>query len=244
MAEDTVNEQPGEDPEILKDIANATQGLAVFLKLHDLEVDYWEADWKDGQELAEGTRKLCLKHPSWMMYYFSGDTWGIDANFVFFTSRAVESEVVEKIGELIVEYGAELPEEVVHPKPVCPKCGKVLDGLSVSWRASIPGIASIVDGELYTDTMDGLHLGELVDEDTAVYFCPLCDEQLFKAGQETEMIAFLKYESDTKSKYGVWTTCSCGHIAQAHDKAGRYEEGGCACLKYDGVCIEENRSEK
>ncbi|KKL62220.1 hypothetical protein LCGC14_2187450, partial [marine sediment metagenome] len=81
------------------------------LKLHDIEVDYHEADWKDTKELIEGAHAMYLKHPGWLMYYASGDTWGIDANYVFFTSKPVDNEVIDSIGEYIIEYGADLPGE-------------------------------------------------------------------------------------------------------------------------------------
>lgn len=195
MTENKADEQLGEDPEVLKEQANATQNLADFLKLHNIEVDYHEADWKDGQGLAEGIRDLCLKHPGWSMYYFSGDTWGIDSNFVFFTSRHVESEVVEKIGEFIVEFGADLPEDIIPPKPKCPKCGKEIEGLMGNYPAVVGGYASILDGELNLQLNESYHLWELVDEDSVIWSCPECDAELFKAGQEAEMTAFLKRES-------------------------------------------------
>ncbi len=50
---------------------------------------------------------------------------------------------------------------------------------------------------------------------------------------------FLQERLGEKPEYGTWTTCSCGHIAQMHDKAGKCGETDCACLKYDGYCIPE-----
>ncbi len=40
--------------------------------------------------------------------------------------------------------------------------------------------------------------------------------------------------SQVSAKGGDWTRCSCGHIAQEHNKDGKCEE--CACLHYDGEC--------
>jgi len=192
MTEEKTNERLGEDPGILADIANATRDLADFLKLHDIEVDYCEADWKDGQGLAEGVGKLCLKHPGWSMYYFGGDTWGIDANFMFFTSREVEREVVEKIGEYIVEFGADLPEEVVPPKPVCPKCGMEIELLCGGYSAVVPAKACISEGELYIDIIDGIKVYDVIEGEVETWHCPECDAELFNAGEEDKMTAFLK----------------------------------------------------
>ena len=200
MTEDKPNKQLGEDPAILADIAKATRDLADLLKLHGIEVDYCEADWRDGLELAEGVRELVLKHPGWSMYYFSGGTWGIDSNFVFFTSKQVGEDVVERIGELIVEEGAELPGEVVPPKPKCPKCGKVIDGLSGTYPAIVCGYASILNGVLDTQFDEQTKVWEIIDEDGAVWCCPECDAELFKAGQEAEMTAFLKCEHKNKEQ--------------------------------------------
>jgi len=176
--------------------AKATNDLADFLKLHDIEVDYYEADWKDGQELAEGTRKLCLKHPSWSMYYFVGDTWGIDDNFVFFASKPVEDEVIEKIGELIVGFGAELPKEYTAPKPKCPNCGKELDGLEVSYDATVGGYASILNGELDISLQEDTNLYDILLENTAIFCCTECGEELFADSEDDRVTAFLKGEGE------------------------------------------------
>jgi len=188
-------EGEGEDPEILADIAKATQDLAVLLKLHNIEVDYCEADWKDNKGLIEDAHTLMLKHPDWHLCYFSGDTWGIDSNFVFFTSREVEDEVVEEIGEYIIEFGAELPEEVVPPKPVCPKCGMEIELLCGGYSAVVPAKACISEGELYIDIIDGIKVYDVIEGEVETWHCPECDAELFKAGEEAEMTAFLKCES-------------------------------------------------
>ena len=39
-----------------------------------------------------------------------------------------------------------------------------------------------------------------------------------------------------KKPYGIWTRCSCGHIAQAHNLEGKCEELECRCTHYDGKC--------
>lgn len=204
MAKDKTNEQLGEDPKILKDIAKAIKDLADFLKLHDIKVDYCEADWKDTEGLVEDACKLRIEHPNWTMYYFCGDTWGIDANYVFFTSNAVPREVVEKIGEYIVEFGAELPEEVVPPKPKCPKCGKEIEHLVGVYKATASGWVNILDGKLNLQLEEDLKPWEMIDEDSAVWYCPECEAELFRAGQEAEMTAFLlcdkEYKAEEKEK--------------------------------------------
>lgn len=192
MVENKSNEQLGEDPQILADIAKATQELANFLKLHSIEVDYCEADWRDTESLILSAHSLMLRHPGWWPHYIGGDTFGIDSNYVFFTSKPVSDEVVEKIGDLIVNEGAELKEP---PVPKCPKCGKAIECLTGSYPAAIPAVAHVVGGELCINWMDGIKMGDVIsDEQVESWHCPLCDELLFRTGEEAEMAAFLKCE--------------------------------------------------
>ena len=41
--------------------------------------------------------------------------------------------------------------------------------------------------------------------------------------------------------YGSWTLCSCGHVAQEHNKARQCGRVGCTCSGYDGECKEEEK---
>lgn len=198
MAGNKPNEQLGEDPVILKEIAKATRDLADLLIPHDLEIDYCEADWRDTEGLIEAVHDLIVKHPGWSLHYFSGDTWGIDTNYVLFTSKPVPRELAEGIGKYVIELGAELPGEVVPPKPKCPKCGKETKYLVGAYQATIPGRASILDGELELQLDEESHLWELIDEDSVKWYCPECDAELFKAGQEDEMTAFLLCDKEYK----------------------------------------------
>jgi len=117
-------EELGEDPEILKDRAEATGKLKELLHKNEIQVDYWEADWKDTEDLITGAFSLHKKHPGWQMAYVNGDELGIDSNYVLFTSKPVDESVVHEIMSLIVEEGAELPE--LPPEPQCPTCGDPL----------------------------------------------------------------------------------------------------------------------
>lgn len=196
MAENKTGEHPGEDPEVIKEIAEATKNLADFLSASQLEVDYYEADWRDTKELIEGAHELILKHPDWQLHYVGGDTFGIDANYVLLTSNPVGEDVILKIGDYLINLGAELPKEVVPPKPKCPKCGKEIDILCSSYQAIISGWANIVDGELNMQLVEDCKLYELIDEGSVIWSCPECEAELFRAGQEAEMIAFLRCESE------------------------------------------------
>ena len=198
MAENKPNEQPGEDPEVLADIAKATRDLADLLKLHDIDVDYCEADWKDTEELIEHVHDLIVRYPGWSMHYFSGDTWSIDSNFVFFISNPVPRELAEKIGEYVAMLGAELPGEVIPPKPKCPKCVMEIEYLVGSYAAVVEGRASILNGVLDTQLEEGCKSWEIIDEDSAVWCCPGCGAELFRAGQEAEMTAFLLCDKEYK----------------------------------------------
>ena len=189
--DDDMPDIEGEDPSIKEAQDKATEELAAFLMLHDIEVDYGEADWRDNAGLVEITRELANKHPTWAMYYFGGDTWGIDANYVFFVSKQVESEVVETIGTLLLDEGACLPGEEVRPKPKCPMCGKEVDLLRTTTLAEISGWVSLLDGNLNFQLNEEERLWELVFEGSLRYFCPHCDGELFRESQEPEVRAFL-----------------------------------------------------
>lgn len=89
-----------------------TLKLKKLLSRLNLELDGCEADYKDTESLILDAHKLIIKHPGWHMTYVSGDEFGIDSNYVFFTSRFVEHDVICKIGSLLVNEGADLPEEV------------------------------------------------------------------------------------------------------------------------------------
>lgn len=198
MSGNKPNKQLGEDPAILKEIAKATRDLADLLKFHNLEVDYCEADWRDTEGLIEAAHDQIVKHPSWSLHYFGGDTWGIDTNYVFFISKPVPRELAEKIGEYAIELGAELPGEVVPPKPKCPKCSKEMDYLIGTYAAVISGRANILNGVLDMQLEEEPKVWEIIDEDSAVWCCPECDAELFKAGQEAEMTAFLLCDKEYK----------------------------------------------
>jgi len=188
----TDDEQPGEDPEILAAVAEATEKLRVRLLQLNIEVDYIEADWKDDKSLVEESFRLIQKHPGWLLHYINGDTFGIDSNYVFFTSAPVSDEVVEEIARLIVDEGAELLEP---PKPKCPKCGKEISFLEGSYKAIVSAIASVVDGELNIQLQEDVKPYEIIDEDSVIWCCPECDETLFSAEDADmidKMIVFLK----------------------------------------------------
>lgn len=44
-----------------------------------------------------------------------------------------------------------------------------------------------------------------------------------------------------RKPYGVWTKCSCGHIAQDHGASGMCHIHTCGCGRYDGHCIPKPR---
>jgi hypothetical protein len=104
------NEELGEDPEILEDIAKASAKLEDLLRQNEIELDYVEADWRDTEDLITNAFNMHNKHPGWHMTYFNGDEFGIDANYVFFTSKPVDESVIHEAARLIIDEGAELPE--------------------------------------------------------------------------------------------------------------------------------------
>lgn len=244
MTGDMTNEQLGEDPEVLKEQEEASRRLAELLKRHNVEVDYCEADWRDTKGLIEAAHALVLKHPKWSLCYIGGDVWGIDSNYVFFTSRPVDEGLIELIGRHIVNEGADLPEEAVPPKPKCPKCGEEITMLVCYYPATVTGYVQLEDNRsgLFFRLNDELNdVNELVDDSNVSSCCPNCNAELFMAGEENqdEILAFLKCEPTPEPKHGVWTTCSCGHIAQMHDVKGICGETGCLCFRYDGECKED-----
>lgn len=183
-----------EDQEVLANIKKATKDLAELLKLHDLDVDYYEADWKDTEDLIMGAHDLILKHPGWSIYYIGGDTYGIDCNFVFFTSKSVGEDVVEEIGRLIEDEGAEL-DEVLPKKPTCPKCMQEIECLIGESPAIVPEKAILLDGELDFEFLGGLRIGDLVTGTPDSWNCPECDEVLFDTKDPDyadKMLVFLK----------------------------------------------------
>ena len=189
-------EKPGEDPEIIKERTHATEELSASLKILDIEVDYWEGDWKDSRGLADGVHDLCHRHPGWSMYYFSGDTWGIDSNYVFFISKEVGHEVVEKIGDFISE-GAVLPGKASQPNPECPKCGAPINDLTGFYAATVVGYVKLDCGQLSYGLDDDVNdLKDIIDEDNVSWHCPVCNEELFRAGEECEeeILALFKCE--------------------------------------------------
>ena len=124
------------------------------------------------------------------MMYMNGDTWGIDSNFVFVTSKPVEGEVIEKIGDFVENLGAEIPLDVI---PKCPHCGIEVAWLKGSYTANVEARATLTQGgSLSTDVIDGQELYSIIDIATVTWYCPGCDWELFVAGQEDEMIAFFK----------------------------------------------------
>ena len=182
MAEKETNSQLGEDPEVIKGIAEATKNLADFLSANQLEVDYYEADWRDTKGLIEGAHELILKHPDWQLHYVGGDAFGIDANYVFLTSRPVEDGIILEIGDYIVNLGAELPEEVVPPKPKCPKCGEEIDTLKGYAPTSVPLFVYIdEENTLHLEIVDGLRLRDVIDEydSPSGWSGPSCGSVLF-----------------------------------------------------------------
>jgi len=79
-------------------------------------------------------------------------------------------------------------------KPKCPKCGKEIDVLIGSYSAIVSGLASIMNGELNVQLDENIKSWDIVTENSETWHCPDCDEQLFKAGDEDKMTAFLKGE--------------------------------------------------
>lgn len=195
--ENKTDEQLGEDPKILKEQQEATKRLADMLKRHEVEVDYCEADWRDTKDLIESAHALILKHPGWSLYYFSGDTWGIDSNYVFFTSRPVPEELVEMVGRYIVDEGAELPQEVIPPKPKCPRCGAEIESLVGYYSAVVTGYVKLSGGNLDFWLDDDINdLKDIIDNESVSWHCSVCNEELFRAGEECEdeILALLKCE--------------------------------------------------
>jgi len=182
MTENETGGQLGEDPEVTKEIAEATKSLADFLSANQLKVDYYEADWRDTKGLIEGAHELILKHPDWQLHYVGGDAFGIDANYVLLTSKSVEEDIILKIGDYIVNLGAELPEVVVPPKPKCPECGEEIDTLKGYAPTSVPLLVYVDEkNTLHLEMVDGLRLKDLIDEydSPSGWFCPSCGSLLF-----------------------------------------------------------------
>lgn len=190
---DNENKQPeelGEDPEVLADIARATKELTDYLKELDVDIDYWEADWRDTKDLIEGSFGLMQKHPGWSVTYVGGDEFGIDANYVLFSSKPLEWDAVHKIFDLIVEQGAELPEPYV---PVCPKCNAKIEVLVSTFKAEVPVRACIENGILDVAWDPDLRMKDVVTDDEVDFWrCPECDAELFTGDQDAEMTKFLK----------------------------------------------------
>jgi hypothetical protein len=187
-------EELGEDPRILEDIAEATGKLEDLLRRNEIELDYWEADWRDTEGLITGALDMHKKYPSWHVTYFSGDELGIDANYVFFTSKPVDDSVIHEAARLIIDEGAELLE---LPTLKCPKCGKVIDCLVGSYPASVPAMARIIDGGLYMDWMEDIKIGDVITGEVETWCCPECDEVLFSKEDPDwldKMTVFLKGE--------------------------------------------------
>lgn len=178
-------EELGENSGVLTDIAHATAELKALLQSQNLEIDYVEADWMDPKGLIEGAAKIMQEHPSWLVIYLNGDEFGIDADYVLFTSKPVLNKTARHIMDLIINEGAELPE---LPTPTCPKCGVAIHYLV----GSVPIKACIVNGELYTDLID-VKLSDCVDDyEPDVWCCPECDAELFNAGKARDMALFLR----------------------------------------------------
>lgn len=176
-------QEQGEDPKVLAEIAKATRDLADFLAANQLEVDYCEADWRDTEGLIEEAHKLILKHPGWSLYYIGGDRFGIDSNYVFFTSKPVSDDLVETIGNLIVNEGAELPEEVAPPKPKCPKCEAEISRLDYHETKDYDSEVDLVDGRL-------VYSHEAIDVGERGFACPECGKDICK--DDEAAINFLK----------------------------------------------------
>jgi hypothetical protein len=103
-----------EDREATAEQAKATQKLKDMLERLDMQVDYAEADWKDTETLVTESYKIMVKHPDWHLHYIAGDEFGIDANYVFLTSKPAYHGTVREIARLIIDEGAELEGEVVR----------------------------------------------------------------------------------------------------------------------------------
>lgn len=183
--------QTGEDPGALTAVAKATEDLKALLDQHNLEVDYVGADWRDTESLIEESHKVILRHPGWGLHYINGDNLGIDANYVFFTSKLVDDDVVMKIAHLIVGEGGELPQPFM---PECPGCGEGLDSLIGCYPASVPAEATIINGVLIIDLVDGLKITDVITDKVESWHCPNCEKELFKADEEGKMTSFLKGE--------------------------------------------------
>lgn len=166
------------------------------------------------------------------------DYIGVDEVEITITAVASYAEQTVEPKVLAEEPYVVEPEPPEVPKPKCPKCGEEIEFLNVYWPATVSGTAEFSNDGLNVEFVDGVNdLEDIAKEDEQVYCCPHCEAEFFKAGQEAEVAAFLQGSPDAKPQYGTWTTCSCGHIAQEHDKTGKCERVGCACLKYDGMCI-------
>lgn len=184
----------GEEGERELEIRKATEELAAFLQQHDIKVYYVEQDWKDMDDLLADAIRMNEQYPTWSYMYMSGDTWGIDSNFVFFTSKQVDVEVVEKIGNYIYSQGAELPGDAEPKYPHCPKCGAViLEALPGSYDAEVGSLIGLSDGKLSIIEDD---VGPISEEGSGKWWCPSCEKVLFRSGQEPEILAFLMCRSD------------------------------------------------
>lgn len=92
------------------------------------------------------------------------------------------------------------PEDLVILK--CPKCGKAIEGLMRFYPAVIPAWITLNDDGSISDELDtDCKVGDYITDDENVpYHCPLCEAELFQAGQEHEVIMFLKRESQKEEK--------------------------------------------
>lgn len=84
-----------------------------------------------------------------------------------------------------------------QPKPVkpkCPECGEEIEVLAGAYSGTVSGRAFILEGKLNLELEENLKSWEIIDEGSVTWQCPHCDKQLFKAGEEDKMTAFLKGE--------------------------------------------------
>lgn len=157
---------------------------------------YISADWKDVDGFIEDIldTKFDLRNSSKKVYdlFTEAEHGGSDDYVLIAVQGVVTDDELDIVFDLVHNLGAELTAPL---KPKCPKCGKEIEGLEGSYTATVGGYASIFDGELNLQLNEDCKLWELVDEDSVIWYCPECNAELFKAGQEAEMIAFLRCES-------------------------------------------------
>lgn len=120
------------------------------------------------------------------------DYIGVDEVEITVTAEASYAEQTVEPAVVAEEPYVVIPEPPEAPKPKCPKCGKEIGFLKVCWPATVWGTAEFSNDGLNVEFVDEFYNpSDIAEEDKQVYYCPECEEQLFKAGEEDKVAEFL-----------------------------------------------------